>query len=160
MVNWQFDPRMYEENSFSVIPAGDHRVRIEDAVAKQSKAGNDMIELTLSVSGHSSKLWHYLVLDHNDVAKTNQRIGSFFDSFGIVDPDVSHFRAWIGKVGAVRVKHETYNSETQAKVAFCLSKANQTKLPPAQFKGGANVTAGATAGYVPVAVDEDELPFH
>lgn len=158
MINWSFNPAEYTENSFSVIPAGDHRVRIEDAVAKQSKAGNDMIELTLAVSGHSGKLWHYLVLDRNDVAKTNQRIGAFFDSFGIVDPDVSHFRAWIGKVGAVRVKHEEYNSETQAKVAFCLSKNNQSKLPPAQFKDAANVTAGATAGYAPVA-DIDELPF-
>lgn len=157
MINWNFNPAEYTENSFSVIPAGDHRVRIEDAVAKQSKAGNDMIELTLAVSGHSGKLWYYLVLDRNDVAKTNQRIGSFFDSFGIVDPDVSHFRAWIGKVGAVRVKHEEYNGDQQAKVAFCLSKNNQSKLPPAKF---GNVTAGADAGYIPVAVDEDELPFN
>ena len=70
---WQFDPNQYEESNFSIIPAGDHRVRIEDVISKKSKAGNDMFEITLAVSSHSSKLWYYLVLDPSDPKKTNQR---------------------------------------------------------------------------------------
>ena len=39
---WNFDPSQYEESNFSIVPVGDHRVRIEDVISKQSKAGNDM----------------------------------------------------------------------------------------------------------------------
>ena len=80
---WTFNPNEYEESSFSIIPVGDHRVRINDVISKKSKAGNDMYEITLDVSGYGSKLWFYLVLDPSDPKKTNQRIGTFFDSFGI-----------------------------------------------------------------------------
>ena len=58
---------------------------------------------------------------------------------------------WAGKVGAVRVKHETYNGEQQAKVAFCLSKRNQDKLSPAKFNDAAPAAA-------PV-IEDSELPF-
>lgn len=157
-INWSYNPSEYDENSFAPIPVGDHRVRISEVVEKNFKSGNSGYEITLDVSGYGSKLWFYLVLDPNDTKKTNQRIGSFFDSFGITDYNMAHFRGWIGKVGAVRVKHEEYNGDQQAKVAFCLSKNNQSKLPPAKF---GNVTAGATAGgYVPVEVADDELPFN
>ena len=75
------------------------------------------------------------VLDRNDTKKTNQRIGTFFESFGIGDFDLSHYRGWIGKIGGVRVKHEEYNGANTAKVAFCLSRKNQEKLPA--WKGDA-----------------------
>lgn len=152
-INWTYNPAEYEESSFSIIPAGDHRVRIDDVTFKTFKSGNDGFEVTLAVSGHSSKLWHYLVLKQDDQKKTNQSLGGFFDSFGITDFDLSHYNGWKGKVGAVRVKHEEYNGTTSAKVAFCLSKKNQEKLPPAQFSGTV-----ATATVAPI-VDDSELPF-
>lgn len=148
---WIFNANEYEEKGFSIIPEGDFRVRIADVVEKTFRSGNSGMEITLEVSGHNSKLWHYIVFDHSDTKKTNQRIGGFFDSFGITDPDLSHYRNWIGKVGAVRVKHEDYNGNTSAKVAFCLSKKNQDRLPVAQF---------GNAGYAPAPVISDsELPF-
>lgn len=152
-INWTFNPSEYKESSFGIVPVGDHRVRIEDVAFKTFKSGNDGFEITLAVAGHSSKLWHYLVLKHDDPQKTNQSIGAFFDSFGITDYDLSHFRGWIGKVGAVRVKHESYQGNVSAKVAFCLSKKTQEKLDLAQFSG-----AAATAAVSPVVVDS-ELPF-
>ena len=157
---WSFNPNEYEESSFSIIPVGDHRVRINDVVSKKSKAGNDMYEITLDVSGYSSKLWFYLVIDPTDSKKTNQRVGSFFDSFGITDYNTANYARWKGKVGAVRVVHEEYNGEQQAKVRFCLSCKNQDKLPPAKFASTAPASAPTVGGYAPISVDDNELPFN
>ena len=150
-INWVFDSNDYEEKDFSIIPEGEHRVRIADVVEKTFRSGNEGYEVTFEISGYRSKLWYYIVLDRNDVKKTNQKIGSFFESFGITDPDLSHHRNWVGKVGAVRVRHEEYNGAQQAKVAFCLSKKNQENLPPAQFSNNTVATA-------PV-IEDSELPF-
>ena len=155
MVNWTFDVTHYEEQDFQIIPVGDHRVRISDVVEKVSRNGNDMFELTFEVSGHSSRLWYYLVLDRTDVQKTNQRIGEFFNSFGITDHNLGSGKQWIGKVGAVRVKHEPYNSNMTAKVAYVISRKNQEKLPPAKFTSN----AAPAAGFQPTTVSESDLPF-
>ena len=156
---WNFDPNQYEEKEgFSIIPVGDHRVRIEDVISKQSKSGRDMFEITLAVSGHSSRLWYYLVLDPADPKKTNQRIGDFFNSFGITDYNMANYPRWKGKVGAVRVVHEEYNGEQQAKVRFCLNRKNQDKLPPAKFNTEA--TASAVSNFATVVDDDDALPFN
>lgn len=155
MANWTFNPAEYQENDFTIIPAGDHRVRVNEVVSKTFNSGREGYEITLEVSGHNSKLWFYLILDPADTKKTNQRIGTFFESFGITDYDMTHFNGWIGKVGAVRVKHEAYNGSDQAKVAFCLSKKNQEKLPAAKFSGNA---PAPVAGFTTVE-DPDDLPF-
>ena len=161
MANWTYNPNDYKENDFAPIPAGDHRVRINDVIEKTFNSGNSGFEITLDVSGHNSKLWFYLVLDPADTKKTNQRLGAFFESFGITDYDLSHYRGWIGKIGGVRVKHEEYNGENRPKVAFCLSKKNQEKLPA--WKGEAQATVpnaygGNTPGFVDIPND-DTLPF-
>ena len=155
MANWTFDVTHYEEQNFQPIPAGDHRVRISDVVEKVSKNGNDMFEITLEVSGYSSRLWYYLVLDRTDVKKTNQRIGEFFNSFGITDNNLGNGKQWIGKVGAVRVKHEEYAGNMSAKVAFVINRKNQDKLPPAKFSG----SAAPTAGFQATTVSAEDLPF-
>ena len=158
---WNFDPNQYEEKEgFSIIPVGDHRVRIEDVIAKKSQAGRDMYEITLAVSGHSSKLWYYLVLDPTDPKKTNQRIGDFFNSFGITDYNMANYSRWKGKVGAVRVVHEAYNGQQQAKVRFCLNRKNQEKLPPAKFNTDATASAAPVSGFAPIEADDDALPFN
>ena len=53
----------------------------------------------------------------------------FFDSFAIHDFDLNHFEDWIGYDGAVRVKHNLYNGNISASVAFCLSRSQQKKFP-------------------------------
>lgn len=158
-VNWTFNAQEYSPNSYAPIPAGDYRARINDVVEKNFSSGNAGFEITLDVSGYDSKLWFYLVLDPSDTKKTNQRIGTFFESFGIGDFDLSHYRTWLGKVGGVRVKHEEYNGEQKAKVAFCLSRKNQEKLP--EWKGKPMPTAytdAPAAGFANVNTDEG-LPF-
>lgn len=157
---WIYNPDDYTGNDFAPIPTGDHRVRINDVVEKTFNSGNNGFEITLDVSGHGGKLWFYLVLDPSDIKKTNQRIGTFFESFGIGDPDLSHYRGWIGKIGGVRVKHEEYNGATTAKVAFCLNQKNQAKLPA--WKGETTHVPSAYSG-TPAGnfteVKTDDLPF-
>lgn len=153
---WIFNPNEYEAKEYSIIPEGDHRVRINDVVEKTFSSGNQGYEITLDVSGRGGKLWFYLVLDRSDTKKTNQRIGTFFESFGIGDFDLSHYRGWIGKIGGVRVKHEEYNGSTSAKVAFCLSQKNQSKLPA--WQGASTPTATATPNYTDINIPND-LPF-
>jgi hypothetical protein len=153
MANWNFDPNQYEEQDFQIIPAGDHRVRIADVVEKVFNSGNEGYEITLSVNGYNSKLWFYLVLDRNDPKKTNQRIGDFFNSFGIAELSLGSGKQWIGKVGAVRVKHEEYNGSTSAKVAYVINRKKQDSLAPWKDGGGA---ASAPAAQPNILAD---LPF-
>lgn len=160
MANWTFNPNDYSANDFAPIPAGDHRVRINDVVEKTFSSGRTGYEIVLDVSNYSSKLWFYLILDASDVKKTNQRIGTFFESFGIVDFDLSHYRGWIGKIGGVRVKHEEYQGENRAKVAFCLNRKNQEKLPA--WKGDAPTatnTMASAPNFETVNINGGDWPF-
>lgn len=154
--NWIFDPSQYSEKNFEIVPVGDYRARISDVVEKTFNSGKQGYEITLDINGYNSKMWFYLVLDPTNVAQTNQRIGDFFNSFGITNPAMGSGKQWIGSVGAVRVKHEPYNGENRAKVAYCIARNRQDKLEP--WKNTAGV---ATPRVAPVETIEipDNLPF-
>lgn len=155
MANWNFDATQYKENDFQIIPVGDHRVRIADVNEKTFNSGNEGYEITLDVNGHGSKLWFYLVLDASNRERTNQRIGEFFNSFGITSPAMGTGKQWIGAVGAVRVKHEEYNGNQSAKVAYCINRGRQDKLAPWKETGTTAPAAGFTEAQIPNA----DLPF-
>ena len=129
MAAWTYNSNDYNARNFAPIPEGDYRVTITDVTEELFNSGNEGFKITLDVPNHKSKLWYYLVLDPRDSKKTNQRIGMFFDSFAIQDEDLSHYNNWIGRDGAVRVKHNQYNGEIKANVAFCLSRSQQQKFP-------------------------------
>ena len=129
MATWNYNSNEYTARNFAPIPEGDYRVTISNVTEKLFSSGNEGFEITFEVPNHNSKLWYYLVLDPRDSRKTNQRIGMFFDSFAIHDEDLSHYNDWLGKNGAVRVKHNLYNGEIKASVAFCLSRCQQQKFP-------------------------------
>ena len=128
MATWNFNPSEYTERNFALIPEGDHKVIIKDVEETIFSTGNEGFKITLDVNGFDSKLWYCLVLDPRESMKTNQRLGMFFDSFAIRDYDLSHYSNWIGQDGAVRVKHDIYNEKKTAKVVFCLSRSQQSKL--------------------------------
>lgn len=156
MANWTFDPSQYEERSFELIPPGDYRVQIADVVEKTFKSGNQGYEITLNVNGYNSKLWYYLTLDKSNPSRTNQSLGDFFNSFGITNYSLGTGKQWIGCAGAVRVKHEQFNGENQAKVAYCLAKDRQEKLPA--WKGTPSGTRTAAPVEAKVEIPDD-LPF-
>ena len=130
MANWNFDPSMYQEKQFEIIPVGDYRARIEDVTERKFNSGNEGYEITLAINGYSSRMWLYLVLDHSNPARTNQSLGDFFNSFGITSYALGTGKQWVGSVGAVRVKHEAYNGENRAKIAYCIARNRQDKLAP------------------------------
>lgn len=114
-----------EESTFEEIPVGEHRVRIADAEKAISKNGNDMLVLTLDVSGYRARLWHYIVFMPDYPEITNRNLTAIFDSFGIADGDFN-LANWKGKVGACVTKQDDFGT----KVRHFLSRKKQESLPP------------------------------
>ena len=139
-----------EESTFEEIPVGEHRVRIADAEKAISKNGNDMLVLTLDVSGYKSRLWYYVVFmpDHPEI--TNRNLTSIFDSFGIADGDFN-LANWKGKVGACMTKQDEFGT----KVRYFLNKKKQETLPPWQEP---NAGGGQKKPKLE-EIDEDDIPF-
>ena len=131
MINWTYKAEDFKlnENMNDLIPEGDHRVVVSRVTVKTYSSGNDGFEIMLDVSGHSGKLWHRIIMDPTNPEKTNHHLGKFFESFGITNYDLNCYEDWVGKDGAVRVKHDSYNGSMSAKVLFCITRAYQTKLP-------------------------------
>lgn len=154
MVNWNFNAADYEETSFKPIPVGDHRVRIASAEEQVSNSGKQMIKLVLDVSGYNSTIWHFLVFLPENQKLTNQKLGELWNSFGIQQGNFN-LQSWVGKVGAAKVKHEDYNGEASAKIAYFINKDRQDKLPAWQEPNNASASQG-----LDVVVDTGDLPFN
>jgi hypothetical protein len=131
MITWNYNANDFKinETQNTLIPEGDHRVVVNRVTFKTYSSGNDGFEIMLDVSGHPGKLWHRIIMDPSNPEKTNHHLGKFFESFGITNYDLNCYDTWIGKDGAVRVKHDNYNGSISAKVLFCITRAYQTKLP-------------------------------
>ena len=148
-----------EETRFELLPEGKYRVRIKSAEKAVSSKGNDMLILQLEVSGSTRVLFHYIVFLTDRPEITNRMLTQFFDSFKDIpegDFDMSH---WIGKVGAVKIKHEEYNDDMREKINYFISADKQDDLPPWKNPDGSipnkdgwfEIPAGSDA--------EDDLPF-
>jgi hypothetical protein len=131
MINWTYKSEDFKlnENMNDLIPEGDHRVVVSRVMVKTYNSGNDGFEIMLDVSGHNGKLWHRIIMDPTNPEKTNHHLGKFFESFGITNYDLNCYKDWVGKDGAVRVKHDSYNGSMSSKVLFCITRAYQAKLP-------------------------------
>lgn len=158
MINWNFNASEYEETSFKPIPVGDHRMRVASAEEQTSSSGNPMIKLVLEVSGFHSTIWHFLVFMDNNKKLTNQKLGEFWNSFGIQQGNFN-LQSWVGKVGAGKVVHKDYNGSASAKIAYFINKDRQEKLAPWQEPnqgGGAANDGFAEFG----SLDDLDLPFN
>ena len=131
MINWNYNAKDFKinENTNALIPEGDHRVVVSRVTVKTYSSGNEGFEIMLDVSGHPGKLWHRIIMDPTNPEKTNHHLGKFFESFDITDYDLNNYETWVGKDGAVRVKHDSYGGSVTAKVIFCITRAYQAKLP-------------------------------
>lgn len=134
---WDYDETQVEEfQGFEIIPEGKHRVRINNVVPETSKSGNDMIKLTLDVSGHKGKLFHYIVFHTEQEKKkyTHTNLFYIFSSFGIQKGDMD-YNNWLNKAGACHIKHEDYQGSKNAKIAYFIKKEEQDDLPAWIEKG-------------------------
>ena len=150
-----------ESKGFTIIPAGQHRIRIKSADKAVSKAGKDMLTLVFEVSGYNSLLYHYIVFLPDRPEITNRNLTQFFDSFKDIPDGDFNTENWIGKVGACEVKHEDYNGSPSAKIRWFIHKDKQADLPPwKEPENGSNALLGAGAPDVNVSGNiNDEVPF-
>ena len=141
-MNWNYDANDYNETSYVVIPEGIYRARISKAEEKTYSSGREGIAITFDVSGYSGKVFYNLVFMQEDKAQTNQKLGSLFNSFGI-QPSMN-LSTWIGKVGAICVKHEEYQGEKQARFHYCVNRNKQDNLPAWKEPLSGNSTTEST----------------
>lgn len=133
---WKSKPNLYKKYGFFEIPEGNHRVQIMRVSKESFNNGKICYEVALRVSGQHGKLWYYLWYNPEDSIKTNRTFSEFFDSFQIEDHDLSNYRKWKGKMGAVIVEHGRdyskcdYTYEYAVKVVWCIPAERQTMLPP------------------------------
>ncbi len=152
-----------DDTTFTPLAVGNYRIRIEKAEKAVASTGKDMLRLVFEVSGKKSKLFHNIVFLPDNPGITNRNLTQFFDAFpGIADGDFNTAN-WVGKVGACKVKHETYNGDIQARVDRFIPADKQGMLPPwVEPENGSNAMMGGGTNVpnvnVPGNVDE-EVPF-
>ena len=146
MVDWKYNPEDYDPNGFDLIPVGNYRVRIEQCVLKLTKNGKQMFSLKLAVSGYRTYVWNNVVFDNKDEEtrqRTNNQLGSIYDSFNIPKGNLDPFE-WKGKVGGAKIKHGEFNGERRAEISYFLSRKKVDALPAWQEKGTAKNLAQNT----------------
>ena len=148
-MDWKFER---VEQKFEQIKVGDHRVRIKEVSKQISQSGRDMIKLVFDVSGTNLLLYNYIVFMDDRPEITNRKLTQLFDSFDIEDGNFN-LNSWVGKVGAVNVKHD---EEERAVVNYYINKNRQQNLPP--WVEGNTETPTPKLGEM-YEVDDEELPF-
>lgn len=131
--DWKYNPEDYNPDGYGLIPPGEYRVRIDEAKEAVSKTTQkDMFQLVLSVSGYNKRLWFYLVFDSSDEfarQRTNQKLGSIYDSFNIPAGNMN-LEDWIGKTGGAKIKHRLGNDEQmREEISYFLPRKKVDKLP-------------------------------
>ena len=135
--DWNYNPSDYNANVSSILAEGDYRVRISSAMPTVAKNGTHGLEIILNVNKSTNNLKHYIWFNPNDVQRTNQKLGQFFDSFDIKPTEQKSCAPGRDKNGAVHVVHSEYKGRTIAKVAYCIERDKQDKLP--EWKDEASV---------------------
>ena len=130
MALWTNHPNTYIYSGFLDIPEGDHRVRICRVAVERFTKKKKCFEITLEVSGYRGKLWYHMWYDPEKIVECEKVFHPFFNSFGIEDHDVSHYKKWVGANGAVNVRHEYRGYEFEAKYLRCLHGKRKDELPP------------------------------
>lgn len=132
---WKSKPNTHNEYNFIEIPQGDHRVVIT-RVSVERFGQKKCFEITMKVSGHHGKLWHYLWYNPEHLEWGEKQFYSFFQSFQIENHDLDIYKQWVGRSGAVRVTHWKKDPEVEwdykyeSHVVCCLSGDDRDKLPP------------------------------
>ena len=141
-----------EEQKFEVLPEGKYRARIKSAEKAVSKNGKDMLVLQFNISGSEKVLYHYIVFLEDRPEITNRNLTQFFDSFsGIKEGDLNTAN-WVGKIGAVNIKHEEYEGQIRERISSFIPASKQDELP--QW-----ITATADTNSNNMDFGEDDIPF-
>jgi hypothetical protein len=104
--------------AFKVPPVADYDCQITKAEEGISKAGAKMIKLTVKLQHpeYHNELWDFIV----DGPYAQQKMYEVLSACG-VEPQIGqavNSSIFIGKIAKIRIKHEDYNGEPQARVAY------------------------------------------
>ena len=143
-MNWNYDANDYNEVSYVVIPEGIHRARISKTEEKTYSSGREGIAITFDISGYSGKVFYNLVFMEDNRQQTNQKLGAIFNSFDIPAGNMN-ISTWVGKVGAICIKHEEYQGEKQARFHYCVNRNKQDSLPAWKEPLSGNSTSAPAA---------------
>lgn len=148
-----------EESQFEVLPEGQYRIRVRSAEKTKSKSsGNDMLALQFDVSGSNTILYHNIVFLPDRPEITNRMLTQFYDSFAGIPEGNTNLMAWLGQVGACKVKHDEYNGNKTAKISYFIKADKQGVLPP--WKEPTNNERPSTNdGTDFTSVEDKGLPF-
>ena len=162
IIDFPYNDSEYKEINYALIPAGNHRVRIDNAEIKTSSTGKNMVVLTLAVSGFNSKLWRNIIIDQStpEAAKrTNQWLGEVFRAFDITPGDLE-LDHWLGKTGGAKVKHSTDNKgEQRAEVHYFLRRSELDKLPAWQEGSNGDSDSEEFDSFYGETFDPERIPF-
>lgn len=145
---------------YALPEPGNYRIKIKEVVAGKNKNMNDMLTITLELSGATQTVKHWLTLpkDNDDEQRKNMfwgMINGFFDSFEGLDFSIAQ-ELWVGKVSGAKIGHQTGTYQGKpvenAVIKKWLSIEEQRNLPA--WGGGA-----AKEPTLQDSLDEDEIPF-
>ena len=133
----QFNPKEYAESRKASLPAAGSVVKVQivkecgdklGTEIRESSTGHQMMVVCakiLSPAGKGLHLFQYVVLDNE---WTQKNIGRILTAVGIPVTKPVDFvpKLIIGKVALVKVKHEVYEGEPQAKINYWLPHAALT----------------------------------
>ncbi len=121
----------YEQYSQNFdCPDGENKVRIDKVDLTRSKAGNDMLEIRLSVQGSNGQQYIERYVDNEYF---NKNMSRFFDAFTI-QPGNFDFNSWLGHQGKGFFEHaaEKYTDNSgqekeiiRAKMKYLITPENK-----------------------------------
>lgn len=128
-----------ETPQYKLPPIDDYTVKIMKGEEKISKTGKSMICLNAKIQhkDYHNELFEYIVDDEY----AQQKIFNICTALGIpvtkgmpVTPQL-----FVGKTGTVRIKHDQYNGETNARIHYW-KKPAETHSSPASSSPASSVT--------------------
>ena len=128
-MNHYFNSNQITDTNFPLMREGDYRVRINKAAIAFDSNDEGRLEVILNVSGTARKLTYNICLNDGNEKFASNKLQAFYNSFGIKASEQDDLNSWAGKMGAVRIKHFQLQGKTLARIAFCLDKEYQKKLP-------------------------------
>lgn len=123
MAEWSFKRETTE------VQEGPHRVRITAAQKAISKQGNDMLKITLQVSGSDQPLYHYITFMKDKPELTNKLLTQFFDSFPGIPEGEFDTSKWVGAEGAAMIKQDVYNGLPSPRINWFIHRNRQGDIP-------------------------------
>lgn len=117
---------------FELPPEGPAEVGIIECQERQSSSGNPMLEIKCVVEdgqrGAGAHLWHYIVLN-NQYSISN--IGAVLESCRELPEGQAELHAmdFIGLRGTVEIRHEEYQGQDRAKIAWWIPPEDAAAPP-------------------------------